>query len=101
MFAIIRTGGKQYKVSPNDKIQIERLSAEVGATVNLDDILLVGDEKSTNVGAKGASVTATIVEHTRGPHLIVFKKRRRQNSRRKNGHRQDHTVIQITGIKAA
>lgn len=104
MFAIIRTGGKQYKVQKDTKIQVERLDAKAGDTIKIQDVLLVNDGKTTTIGApvvSGATVTAEIVAETRGPKLIVFKKRRRQNSRRKNGHRQDLMMIKITDIKAA
>jgi large subunit ribosomal protein L21 len=98
MFAVIQTGGKQYKVAKDDVIRVERLPGEEGSSVVLDQVLLVGDK----IGAptvSGASVTATVVAQARGPKLIIFKKRRRQNSRRKNGHRQDLTILRITDIK--
>ncbi len=104
MFAVIKTGGKQYKVAEQDVITVERLEGEAGATISLDQVLLVGDGENVTVGAPtvaGAVVSAQIVGQARGPKLIVFKKRRRQNSRRKNGHRQDLTVLKITGITAA
>ena len=100
MFAVIKTGGKQYKVAPSDVILVERLPGEAGDTVTLDQVLMVGDK----VGAplvEGATVTATLVEHTRGEKLIIFKKKRRQNYRRKKGHRQDLTVLRIAEIKGA
>lgn len=100
MFAVIKTGGKQYKVAPSDVILVERLPGEAGDTVTLDQVLMVGD----TVGAplvEGATVTATLVEHTRGEKLIIFKKKRRQNYRRKKGHRQDLTVLRIAEIKGA
>ena len=103
MFAVIQTGGKQYKVAQNDVITVERLAGEAGATIEFGDVLAVSDGASLKIGAPlvpGASVTAEVVEQTRGPKIIVFKKRRRQNSRRKNGHRQDLTVLKITGVKA-
>ncbi|MFA5121119.1 50S ribosomal protein L21 [Zavarzinia sp.] len=103
MFAVIKTGGKQYKVAENDVISVERLEGEAGATVALP-VLLVGEGENVTVGAPvvaGATVTAEIVGQARGPKLIVFKKRRRQNSRRKNGHRQDLTVLKITSIAVA
>ena len=102
MFAILRTGGKQYKVSANQKITVARIDANEGDKLTLDDVLLVGDDKNTKFGdtLKGASVVAEVVSHIRGEKVIVFKKRRRQNSRRKNGHRQDLTVIAIKEIKA-
>jgi large subunit ribosomal protein L21 len=103
MFAILRTGGKQYKVSANDKITVAKLDANEGDKVTLEDILLVGDEKSTKLGndVSNAKVVAEVVKQTRGDRVLVFKKRRRQNSRRKNGHRQDLTVISIKEIKVA
>ncbi|MBF0304819.1 MAG: 50S ribosomal protein L21 [Alphaproteobacteria bacterium] len=100
MFAVIKTGGKQYKVAKDDVILVEKLPAEAGATVTLDQVLMVGEK----IGAPlvdGASVTATVVEQTRGEKLIVFKKKRRQNYRRKTGHRQDLTVLRITDIAGA
>lgn len=103
MFAVIRTGGKQYKVCKDDTLRVEKLTAKEGETVEITDVLMVNDGQASKLGASlsGASVTATIVGHERAPKVLVFKKRRRQNSRRKNGHRQDLTVIKITGIKAA
>ncbi len=104
MFAVIKTGGKQYKVAENDVITVERLEGEAGATVSLDQVLLVAEGEKVTVGAPvvaGATVKAEIVGQARGPKLIVFKKRRRQNSRRKNGHRQDLTVLKITTIAVA
>ena len=100
MFAIIETGGKQYKVSANDVLRVERLAGAAGDTVTFDKVLMV-DGKVGAPYLAGATVTAEVVEQTRGPKLIVFKKRRRQNSRRKNGHRQDLTAIRITGIAGA
>ncbi|MCF4166986.1 50S ribosomal protein L21 [Zavarzinia compransoris] len=104
MFAVIKTGGKQYKVAENDVISVERLEGEAGSTLSLDQVLMVGEGESVTIGAPtvaGATVTAEIVGQARGPKLIVFKKRRRQNSRRKNGHRQDLTVLKITSIAVA
>ena len=104
MFAVIQTGGKQYKVAEGDKVTVEKLDVEAGASVELDQVLMVGEDgKAPSVGAplvSGAKVTAEVVEQTRGPKIIVFKKQRRQNHRRKNGHRQDLTVLKITGISA-
>ena len=99
MIAVIRTGGKQYTVAADDELTIERLEGEAGAKIEFTDVLMVGDTvgKPTVAGAK---VVASIVKQARGPHLIVFKKRRRQNSRRKNGHRQDLTVVKIEQIVA-
>ena len=99
MIAVIRTGGKQYTVSADDELTIERLEGEAGAKIEFTDVLMVGDKVGAPTVA-GAKVMASIVKQARGPHLIVFKKRRRQNSRRKNGHRQDLTVIKIEQIVA-
>jgi large subunit ribosomal protein L21 len=100
MFAIIETGGKQYKVSANDVLRVEKLAGAAGDTVTFDRVLMVDGKVGAPLVA-GASVTATVVEQTRGEKLIIFKKRRRQNSRRKNGHRQELTVVRITGIAGA
>jgi large subunit ribosomal protein L21 len=104
MFAVIRTGGKQYRVAPNDVLKVEKLEAEPGATVTFTDILAVGNEAGTTIGAPlvaGASVTATVIAQDRLAKIIIFKKRRRQNSRRKNGHRQHVTVLRVAEIIAA
>jgi large subunit ribosomal protein L21 len=104
MFAVIRTGGKQYKVASGDVIKVEKIEAEDGASISLDDVLLVSDAGSTTIGTPnvaGAKVEATVIAQDRGPKIIIFKKKRRQNYRRKNGHRQDLTVLRITGITAA
>jgi large subunit ribosomal protein L21 len=103
-FAVIRTGGKQYRVTPNAVITVERLEAEPGATVTLHDVLALGTEAGLTLGAPtvpGASVTATVVEHDRGDKVIIFKKKRRQNYRRKAGHRQHQTVLRIGDIASA
>jgi len=103
MFAVIKTGGKQYKVAKDDVIEVEKIEAEAGSTVSLADVLMVGTEGAMKVGAPrvaGASVTAEVVEQTKGDTIIVFKKKRRQNYRRKNGHRQRITVLKITDISA-
>ena len=104
MFAVIRTGGKQYKVAKDDVIAVEKLVGEPGATIELPEVLMVGDGATVATGTPlltGASVSATLVEHRRADKIIVFKKKRRQNYRRKNGHRQHQTVLQITGIRLA
>jgi large subunit ribosomal protein L21 len=101
MFAVIKTGGKQYKVSPSDVIAVEKLARDPGAAFAIDEVLMVGEGSEVEVGAPfvdGAKVSAELVEHTRGDKVIIFKKRRRQNSRRKNGHRQDLSLIRITEI---
>ena len=103
MYAVIRTGGKQYRVAENDVIRVERLVGEAGDSLTLTDVLMVGGEGDPRVGAplvEGAAVTATLVEQARGDKVIIFKKKRRQNYRRKRGHRQDLTVLRITGIQA-
>jgi large subunit ribosomal protein L21 len=100
MFAVIKTGGKQYKVAPNDVIRVEKLPGQAGDTVTLDQVLMVDDKVGAPTVA-GASVTATLLEQTRGEKIIIFKKKRRQNYRRKKGHRQELTVLRITGIAGA
>jgi len=104
MFAVIRTGGKQYRVTPNAVLKVEKLDAEAGATVTFTDVLAVGGDAGVTVGAPtvaGASVTATVIAQDRLEKGIVFKKPRRQNSRRKNGHRQHVTVLRVAEINAA
>ncbi len=100
MFAVVRTGGKQYKVTKNDKFEVARMDTEEGASIDLE-VLMTSDGKSIAMGDKGAKVSAKVVKHTRGEKVVVFKKKRRQNYRRTAGHRQDLTVIEITDIKAA
>ncbi len=104
MYAVIKTGGKQYRVSKDDVIAVEKLEGEAGATIEFGDVLLVGEGESAKVGAPfvaGAKVTGELVEQTRGPKVIAFKKRRRQNSKRKRGHRQHLSMVRITGITGA
>jgi large subunit ribosomal protein L21 len=104
MFAVIKTGGKQYKVAADDVLEIEKLDVDAGETITFEEVLMVGGEAGVKVGTpvvNGATVTAEVVEQTRGPKVISFKKRRRQNSKRKRGHRQHLTVVKITGITAA
>ncbi len=104
MFAVVKTGGKQYKVQKDDKLFVEKIDAKEGDKVKLDQVLMVIDGKKTKVGAPlvdGALVEATVVRHDRAPKITIFKKKRRQNYRRKKGHRQPLTYIQITNIKAA
>ena len=103
MFAVIRTGGKQYKVAKDDVIAVEKLVGEPGATIELPEVLMVGDGATVATGTPlltGASVSATLVEQRRAAKIIVFKKKRRQNYRRKNGHRQYQTLLRITEINA-
>jgi large subunit ribosomal protein L21 len=101
MFAIIRTGGKQYRVTPEAVLKVEKLAAEPGATVTFTDVLALGADGALTLGSPvvaGASVTATVIAQDRADKIIVFKKRRRQNSRRKNGHRQHVTVLRVADI---
>ena len=103
-FAVIRTGGKQYRVTPNAVLTVEKLEAEPGGTVTFHDILALGGEGGLTLGAPtipGASVTATVLEQKRGDKVLILKKRRRKNSRRKQGHRQHLTVLRIGEISAA
>jgi large subunit ribosomal protein L21 len=100
MFAVIKTGGKQYRVAEDQLVQVERIKGELGQIVQLHEVLMLGGE-TTQVGAPmiaGASVAAEVVEQGRGPKVIAFKKRRRKNSRRKRGHRQEFTLLRITEI---
>lgn len=104
MFAVIKTGGKQYHVAADDLLKVEKLPVDTGGTVTFDQVLMVGSDSETLVGAptvEGASVVAEVVEQGRGRKIIVFKKRRRQNSRRRNGHRQAFTTVRITEILTA
>ncbi len=100
MYAVIRTGGKQYRVALGDVIRVERLPVAAGETVNLDQILLIKDEKDVKIGTPmlSESVTATVKSHGRGDKVNIFKMRRRKNSRRRAGHRQDYTELEVTGI---
>lgn len=101
MFAVIKTGGKQYKVAADDVLTIEKLTAEAGDTVTFDEVLMVGAEGDVTIGSplvEGASVVAELVEQKRDKKVIIFKKKRRQNYRRKNGHRQHLSVVRITDI---
>ena len=100
-FAIIQTGGKQYKVSANEILKIERLNDEEGKTVEFKNVLFLNDDKTTEIGnpnIEGAKVQATILKNTKNKTVLVFKKRRRKNSRRKNGHRQQFSLIRINKI---
>ena len=100
-FAIIETGGKQYKVSTSKILEIEKLDAKVGATVKFQNVLLLNDSKTTEVGSpsvEGATVEAKLLENVKDRTVLIFHKRRRKHSRKKNGHRQRHSKIQITKI---
>jgi len=101
MYAVIKTGGKQYRVAAEDKIQIEKLPGEAGDIVEFTDVLMVASDGNVDVGAPfvaGATVAAEIIGQVRGPKVIIFKKHRRKHFRRKNGHRQDLTSVKITEI---
>jgi len=100
-FAIIQTGGKQYKVSASKIIEVEKLQAEKGKTIQFKNVLLLNDNKNTEIGnpnISGAIVEAKLLENVKDRTILVFHKRRRKNSRKKNGHRQQHSKIQITKI---
>jgi large subunit ribosomal protein L21 len=104
MFAVIKTGGKQYTVAADKEITVMSLPGEAGAEVVFNDVLALFDGETNHIGAPhvaGASVVGTIVEQTRGPKVYAFKKRRRKNSKRKRGHKQDLTIVKITGIQPA
>lgn len=102
MYAVIETGGKQYKVAKNDVIEVEKIAGEAGKSVKLDRVLMVAGDKAVKTGTptvEGAFVTATVLEQMRGEKIVVFKKKRRQNYRRKAGHRQALTVLRIEDVK--
>jgi large subunit ribosomal protein L21 len=102
MFAVIRTGGKQYRVTPNAVLKVEKLEAEPGSTITFTDVLALGSDAGLTLGSPvvaGASVSATVIAQDRLDKVIIFKKRRRQNSRRRNGHRQHVTVLRIAGFE--
>lgn len=103
MFAVVRTGGKQYRVAKNDTIEVESLDAKEGGSIDLEILAVSADGKKLAVGKEisGAKVSAKVVSHIRNDKVIVFKKKRRQNYRRTAGHRQQKTVLEITDIKAA
>lgn len=103
MYAVIRTGGKQYRVAKNDVISVEKIAGDEGATVAFDEVLMVGGEGGAQVGAPlvaGAKVTGTVLDQGKSDKVIVFKKKRRHNYRRKRGHRQERTVVRIAEITA-
>jgi large subunit ribosomal protein L21 len=104
MYAVIKTGGKQYRVAANDELAIEKLDGDAGSQVEFTEVLMIGGAGEPKVGKPlipGAKVLAELVEQTRGPKLIAFKKRRRKNSRRKNGHRQHLSLVRIKDIVGA
>jgi len=101
MFAVSKTGGKQYKVAPDDVLRVEKLAGEPGDIVELDAVLMLGGESGTTLGAPlvaGATVAAEVVEQTRADKIVVFKKQRRKHYRRRHGHRQEETVLRIAEI---
>ena len=101
MYAVIKTGGKQYRVAANDTLRVEKIAGDAGATVEFTNVLMVGGEGDAKIGTPfltGAKVTAEVVEQGRADKVIAFKKRRRKNSRRKRGHRQELTTVKIRDI---
>jgi len=101
MYAVVKTGGKQYRVTKDDTILVEKLDADEGQTVTLSDVMLLGDGDKVTVGTPvvaDASVEAQVVSQTRGPKIIIFRRKRRKNHRRTQGHRQDLTLLKITDI---
>jgi large subunit ribosomal protein L21 len=100
MFAVIKTGGKQYRVAADDKLKVEKVAGEVGDIITFGEVLVVGGDTPTlgTPAVTGASVAAEVLDQGRGPKVIAFKKRRRKNSRRKRGHRQEFTLVRITEI---
>ncbi|MDH5376986.1 MAG: 50S ribosomal protein L21 [Gammaproteobacteria bacterium] len=104
MYAVVQTGGKQYRVSEGQTIKVESLQAEEGATVELDQVLMVSDGSSVKVGSpylEGGKVSATVDHHGRGKKVMIIKMRRRKHYRKQQGHRQNYTAIKITGISAS
>jgi large subunit ribosomal protein L21 len=101
MYAVVKTGGKQYKVAPGEKLKVEQIPADVGAEVILDQVLLVGDGEAVRLGqptVTGATVKATVVAHGRGEKIRIFKMRRRKHYQKHQGHRQNYTELQIDAI---
>ncbi len=101
MYALVKTGGKQYRVAKDDTILVERIAADEGAQVILDDVVMLGDGDKVTIGTPtiaGAAVSATVMRQTRGPKIIIFRRKRRKNHRRTQGHRQDLTLLRINDI---
>ena len=101
MYALVKTGGKQYRVAKDDTILVERIAADEGAQIILDDVVMLGDGDKVTIGTPtvtGAAVSATVMRQTRGPKIIIFRRKRRKNHRRTQGHRQDLTLLKITDI---
>lgn len=104
MFAVVKTGGKQYRVTEGDVIRVEKLADEAGKTIEFNDVLMVGDADGVTVGTPlvaGATVKAEVLEQKKDKKIVVFKKKRRHNYRRTKGHRQQITVLRVTGISKA
>ena len=103
MYAVVRTGGKQVRMAPGESIRVEKLTGDVGDTIELDDVLLVAGDEGLKVGrpqVEGARVVGTITDQGRGPKIVVFKMKRRKGYRRKQGHRQDYTEILVDRVEA-
>lgn len=103
MYAVIKTGGKQYRVSEGDRLKVESLKAEEGAAVQLDEVLMLGEGENVTIGSptiSNASVSATVISHGRGKKVKIVKFRRRKHHRKQMGHRQNYTELEITGISA-
>ncbi|MFA7269220.1 MAG: 50S ribosomal protein L21 [Sterolibacterium sp.] len=103
MYAVIKTGGKQYRVAAGEKIKVEQIPADVGAEITLDQVLMVGEGETVKIGTPilaGASVTAKVIAHGRGPKVKIFKMRRRKHYQKHQGHRQNYTEIEISNIAA-
>lgn len=101
MYAVVKTGGKQYRVAKDDVILVEQIKAEAGDTISLDNVLMIADGEKMTIGTPqvaGAAVSAEVVKQTRGPKIIIFRRKRRKNHRRTQGHRQDLTLLKISGI---
>ncbi len=101
MYALVKTGGKQYRVAKDDTILVERIAADEGAQVILDEVVMLGDGDKVTIGTpsvEGAAVSAIVMRQTRGPKIIIFRRKRRKNHRRTQGHRQDLTLLKITDI---
>ncbi len=101
MYAVIKTGGKQYRVAAGEKLKVEQIPADVGTEITLDQVLMVGEGESVKIGAPlitGAKVTAKVISHGRGPKIKIFKMRRRKHYQKHQGHRQNYTEIQISNI---
>jgi large subunit ribosomal protein L21 len=103
MYAVIKTGGKQYRVTKGDKLKVEKLPVEAGSSVEINDVLMIGDGAQVKVGSPlvdGGKVTATVVSHGRGDKIEIIKFKRRKHHQKRTGHRQDYTEIEITNISA-